>query len=103
MRSLGDNQDLITLLAELYREKIWFYLIHKTHYQIIHCIEKIKGIDGNGIPIPVKIALIINKISTSFLGFHLLRKWLWLRKIVNQIINSNNRVNVFSHYNLLIK
>jgi len=103
VRSLGDNQDLITLLAELYREKIWFHLIHRTHYKIIHCIEKIKGIDENGIPIPVKIALNINKIFTSFLGFHLLRKWLWLMKIVNRIINSNNRVNIFSHYNLLIK
>ena len=80
LKSLYNRVELRQILIRLYIEKIRFFIIHREHVLVIHCIEKIQQINKNSVPAIVRIALRINKIYPDHTGFHMLRKWIWIKK-----------------------
>jgi glycosyltransferase involved in cell wall biosynthesis len=78
--ALKDGEALMELIARRYLGKIMIFLTFRNHQAVIHCIESVRAIRPDLLPLDARAAYLIYRASGIQAGFSLLRKWRWLGK-----------------------
>ena len=73
-----------TALARRYERKVMDLLKLRRYWEVQHCLNQIRAIDSQVLPWDAWLAEKFNKLSRSFVGFGLLRRWRWIKKRLNK-------------------
>jgi glycosyltransferase involved in cell wall biosynthesis len=72
------------VFARLYAGKIMRFLILRRYWEADYCIRRIAVISPDRLPLDARLAVSLNRLFDSFLGFVILRKWRWVVKILSR-------------------
>lgn len=84
LQASGEVGRLRRRVAELYAGKIMLFLTHRRYWEAQYCIDRARTIDPASLPCDAKLANVFNRFSGTFLGFGILRRWRWARRIAHR-------------------
>ena len=76
----------LNTVAELYRSKVMFFLVHRRYNEANYCIYRYKNIIGKKISVE-NIAFTFSRIFSIRKVYKILRKYYWLKKRIKNNIN----------------